>query len=468
MAGFSEIGISIEKRFEEKIKNDSKIKTILAKIDEGKADMNDMSEYSRRLGHLARQSIYGVYKEELNDRPKWSDVQYIVENILRQNYDNINELEARVQKNLDSKAGIGLKPLQGDFPAERVSTVIGAASNAENAEQAIRRMCSPTENITASFHADYVKKNAEFRSKAGLNCYVERTTDGKCCDWCSKLAGRYRYPDEVPKDVYRRHDNCTCDVSYVSEKGRQNVHTRQWTNEQAKAQRIEYAASVPKPMKLTRAEAMALESRLIASKPGKNDNAIADMKFINSQAFADKFKGKYENEQVEQAVVKACRQVVKNRNGTFFEEAFFIDAQTGRTVSYVKGKKKNGIEAPEKLKQHLTNAREKSIIIIHNHPNSSPLSRADYLTSSSYRSCYETIAVGHNGDVYSFKGTFETQGELLGRFVEDGVEYPYYEAIRDYRVAYSKHTSRGQDDFQARNSAWEDVSRMRGFIYEKK
>lgn len=70
--------------------------------------------------------------------------------------------------------------------------------------------------------------------------------------------------------------------------------------------------------------------------------------------------------------------------------------------------------------------------------------------------------------MYSFKGTFETQGELLGRFVEDGVEYPYYEAIRDYRVAYSKHTSRGQDDFQARNSAWEDVSRMRGFIYEKK
>lgn len=305
MAGFSEIGISVEKRFEEKLKNDSKIKTILAKIDEGKADMNDMSEYSRRLGHLARQSIYGVYKEELNDRPKWSDVQYIVENILRQNYDNINELEARVQKSLDSKAGIGLKPLQGDFPAERVSTVIGAASNAENAEQAIRRMCSPTENITASFHADYVKKNTEFRSKAGLSCYIERTTDGKCCDWCSKLAGRYRYPDEVPKDVYRRHDNCTCDVSYVSEKGRRNVHTQQlnWSKEKnleylkqldaekkakraeykangknlqkvrfkpsesaARRERIEYAASVPKPMKLTKAEAIAKESEILAQR----------------------------------------------------------------------------------------------------------------------------------------------------------------------------------------------------------
>jgi proteasome lid subunit RPN8/RPN11 len=211
-----------------------------------------------------------------------------------------------------------------------------------------------------------------------------------------------------------------------------------------------------------------LEKRLLASRPGKYDNAIADMQYINSQAFADKFKGKYENEQVENAVVKACRQLVKNRNGTFFEEAYFIDSHTGRTISYVKGKQKNSIEMSKKLKQRLTNAREKSIIMIHNHPNSSPLSRADYLTSSAYKSCYEAIAVGHNGDVYSFKNMFGTQGELLGTFVENGKEYPYYEAIRDYRVAYSKYTLRGQDDFQARNSAWEDVSKIRGFAYEKK
>ncbi len=100
------------------------------------------------------------------------------------------------------------------------------------------------ENITGSFQTDYIKKNAEFRNKAGLNCYIERKDGHNCCDWCSKLAGRYRYPDEVPKDVYRRHDNCTCDVSYVSEKGRQNVHSKRWANEQAKAQRIAYAADV--------------------------------------------------------------------------------------------------------------------------------------------------------------------------------------------------------------------------------
>ena len=122
------------------------------------------------------------------------------------------------------------------------------------------------ENITGSFQSDYINKNAEFRSKAGLNCFIKRKDGHNCCDWCSKLAGRYRYPDEVPKDVSRRHDNCTCDVSYVSEKGRQNVHSKRWANEQAKAQRIAYAASLPKPMKLTRAEAQAKQSEILAQR----------------------------------------------------------------------------------------------------------------------------------------------------------------------------------------------------------
>ncbi len=82
---------------------------------------------------------------------------------------------------------------------------------------------------------------------------------------------RYRYPDEVPEDMCRRHDNCTCDVSYVSEKGRQNVHTKQWMNEQAKDKRIEYAASVPESMNLTKAEAMAKESKILVKRRSAND-----------------------------------------------------------------------------------------------------------------------------------------------------------------------------------------------------
>ena len=55
-------------------------------------------------------------------------------------------------------------------------------------------------------------------------------------------------------------------MSYVSEKGRQNVHSKRWANEQAKAQRIAYAAGLPKHMKLTKAEAIAKESEILAQR----------------------------------------------------------------------------------------------------------------------------------------------------------------------------------------------------------
>ena len=41
----------------------------------------------------------------------------------------------------------------------------------------------------------------------------------------SSLEGEYEYPD-VPKDVYRRHENCDCTVEYISAGKRQDVWTK--------------------------------------------------------------------------------------------------------------------------------------------------------------------------------------------------------------------------------------------------
>ena len=269
--------------------------------------MEDTSIYARRMGELLRKSIESTTKpDDLPDGKMYYNIaRSILEPLLRGNYDDINAICAEVQSALDAKKGIGLKPQKADFPAERIRAAIGGAAVKETAEHAIQVLGRTAENITGSFQTDYIKKNAEFRGKAGLTCYIERKDGFRCCDWCAGLAGRYRYPDEVPKDVYRRHDNCTCDVSYVSEKGRQNVHTHQWnwgkektqeylrqldaekkakraeykangknlqkvrfkpSDSAARRERIEYAASLPKPMKLTRAEAMAKESELLAQR----------------------------------------------------------------------------------------------------------------------------------------------------------------------------------------------------------
>lgn len=263
-----ELHNKIKQAFDARCGKDSTLTHIKRKIENGTAAMEDTSVYARRLGELLRKSIESTTKPDdlPNGKMYYNIAQSILEPLLRGNYDDVNAICAEVQSALDAKKGIGLKPQKADFPAERVRAAIGGAAVKETAEHAIQVLGRTAENITGSFQTDYVKKNAEFRSKAGLSCYIERKDGFRCCNWCAGLAGRYRYPDEVPKDVYRRHDNCTCDVSYVSEKGRQNVHSKQWTNEQAKAQRIEYAAGAPKPMKLTRAEAQAKQSEILAQR----------------------------------------------------------------------------------------------------------------------------------------------------------------------------------------------------------
>jgi hypothetical protein len=87
-------------------------------------------------------------------------------------------------------------------------------------------MTSTTENITRSFYDDYVETNVKYRSEAGLECFIIRSDHGGCCKWCAALAGKYRYPEEVPKDVYRRHDNCTCTVTYISGRKAQDVWSK--------------------------------------------------------------------------------------------------------------------------------------------------------------------------------------------------------------------------------------------------
>jgi hypothetical protein len=97
-------------------------------------------------------------------------------------------------------------------------------------------------NISQNYVDEYVEENAKFRSNSGLKEKIIRSTNGKCCEWCTKIAGIYSYP--APKDVYRRHDNCDCTVTYVSEKGSQDVYTKQQLKAEEVAERIEKLAKL--------------------------------------------------------------------------------------------------------------------------------------------------------------------------------------------------------------------------------
>lgn len=74
-------------------------------------------------------------------------------------------------------------------------------------------------NYTESVVDAKIKANYEFQGRAGLWPSVERIAVGKTCKWCQGVAGKYEGP-QVPRDVWRRHDNCNCIIKYTASTGR--------------------------------------------------------------------------------------------------------------------------------------------------------------------------------------------------------------------------------------------------------
>lgn len=216
----------IRAEFQNSCKADKYIQSVLKKIEGGTAKMEEVALLSKQLGFRVSQAIgTHVNVAALPDGKMYYNIaDTILTGVLKDNYDVINSAAAECQKALDSQTGINITPQQAAFPTERVQAVVNAASVPDIAEEVmIRRMTAPAQNITESFYNDYVQTNVKFRSDAGLDCYIIRNDHGGCCEWCAKLAGKYHYPEDVPKDVYRRHDNCGCTITYLNGRKAQNV-----------------------------------------------------------------------------------------------------------------------------------------------------------------------------------------------------------------------------------------------------
>ena len=237
----------IRAQLSEAIRSDRRAAAILKKIAAGRADLTDTMDYSLICGRLTGSQLAEVILELSEDREE------LAEALLHDRYEDINARCAEVQTALDDKQGLHLAPQKADFPAERAAKFAHSLLDPTVTDETIKRRArSVSENITVTFHDDFIRENAAFRDRAGLKCYVERTTSGGCCDWCSNVAGRYLM-QEQPEGLFRRHDNCDCTIVYDGQvlRGQFGVNGRRgrkWVEEKPKA---EYTP----PRKLSRAEA---------------------------------------------------------------------------------------------------------------------------------------------------------------------------------------------------------------------
>ena len=247
------------------VSEDGQTQKLLKKIRDGTANMDEASLFARRLGDM----LADVLKQDITQdilpdgRMYYNIANRIIKPMLEENFDLANKAASMVQTVLDEKDSIYLNAMNGTFPEERVDTLVGAISEEGiEWEEVERRMDEPVRNISQSFMDEFIRTNAQFRYQVGMKTQIVRKLAGGACEWCKNLAGTYEYP-EVPDDVYRRHDNCRCTVTFKSGRQRQNVWTKKsWSTPEQLEQRKKVGLDL---IRRTREEARKKEEELLES-----------------------------------------------------------------------------------------------------------------------------------------------------------------------------------------------------------
>lgn len=262
---------------------DPQLRQIMKKIEKGKANFTDTALLSQRMGNLLGE-LFGAEVLGIPEDAR----EAVCEGLLRRQYDFINEMLGTVQRAQDKPLGISLNPIKAPFPAERVQQVAHSLLDLGVKPEVIRRRANaPVATVAKSFHDDYIRINAQKRNDLGFKCYLNRVAVNGCCSWCTEVAGRYVYGDH-PADIFRRHDNCDCTVTFENGRQRQDVWSKR-TWDANDPEEVMQNASEPTVLSQDAAESLqnAVLSRLTLA--GERD-IINEAKVIDSMFYADDYE----------------------------------------------------------------------------------------------------------------------------------------------------------------------------------
>lgn len=237
----------IQDEFDKLSKQDIEIQRILGVIASGKGTYEDVNEYAIRLGEILSK-VYSnkITKEILPDGKMYYNIaKRTIEPTMLKNFELISDASLKVQSSLNKAAKINLKPIPPQLNQFKVDSIINTVTS-NQFEKVASILQDPIVHFSQEIVDDSIKRNAEFHSQSGLHPKITRKVRGGCCEWCMTLAGTYSYPEDIPDDIYRRHDRCRCEVMYDPGEGKQvqNVHTKSWENREEDIQRrIEFSTS---------------------------------------------------------------------------------------------------------------------------------------------------------------------------------------------------------------------------------
>ena len=421
-----EILEDITEHFEEAWAQNQKLPQLMDKLRSGTATYAEANEYASEVGRMMKKAYEAnLSSSRLPDGKCYFNIaDRIIKETEHMQYVRVSDYTRQVQQSLNDKAGIGLKAITSEEDTRRVKGLIEVASHADQYDDVSKTIPQGIESMSREVVDNSVKANADFQYKAGLRPRIIRSGGSGCCEWCSGLTGKYDYPD-VPDDVYARHNNCTCTVEYTPGDGkRQNVWSKKWMSAEGVEKRenlktlgldssdrkakIEYRKSVGKITEINaQKRADYAEKRENLSERQRLDRKYSNsvqIQALDAPGFVEKFQGITGIEKVDNSLYECAVKILDHRNGTSYEDIYFIDAINGDVLhGLTTCDIPNGVIYDEETKKIIKQAQQegRKIITIHNHPGGLPPSMEDGV--SAYDPNYgKGVAVGHNLEVYEY------------------------------------------------------------------
>lgn len=237
-----------EASFTRRLKTDSKLKRIARKARDS-TSYEVANQYAVRVGELLSESI----------TENVGGLAYISEEVAREvltpaltaDHELVKEVSVQIQKNMNEANGYGIEALAPDLDTNRIDGLARKVASYRTTEEGLWVLQEPIINYSQSVVMDTLRKNFESNSKMGIEAKIIRKAEASGtrykkrgnktymyrvpCKWCRNLEGTYSYSDvQSGSDVYRRHENCRCEVTYVQGRQRQDVWSKvEWSEEDA-------------------------------------------------------------------------------------------------------------------------------------------------------------------------------------------------------------------------------------------
>lgn len=209
---------TIKKEYAEALEKSPGIKGIVKKIEKGTATQSDCQLYSKALGILLGKVLQNniVFDALPNNTLYWNIAEAILPEMYEMNHTLVMTTSKEIQKLIDRGNNISLNAKTPKINRDKVHGIMeNVTEEGIDQTQLSLRLEQNTMTFTQSMYDDFVRTNAETRDNMGVNAIVHRVSNGPCCKWCDDLAGDYNYEEvkETGHDVWRRHSNCTCQIT---------------------------------------------------------------------------------------------------------------------------------------------------------------------------------------------------------------------------------------------------------------